>query len=204
MIGKRILQLRKELKLTQEDLGKRVGVSKATISLWEKNETKPKGENLLKLARALACTPDYITDGKASAEPPAQSIPLIEKRHISDYVAGVATPFTDPGPNSAAIAAAFNAGPRTFAFKEDSTGMAPRISPGDTVYIDPGVTPAPAEPVTGVWLAIVQGAPVLGSLDQTPSGIVLTFDSKSAGWESIPLNADQLAGKMIAFTPAWL
>ncbi|HGJ5877091.1 MAG TPA: helix-turn-helix domain-containing protein [Arsenophonus sp.] len=62
-IGQRIRLRRKELELTQKQLGKKVGVSHVAISQWEKEETEPNGDNLLSLADALMCTPEYIIRG---------------------------------------------------------------------------------------------------------------------------------------------
>ncbi|MFS1583701.1 MAG: helix-turn-helix domain-containing protein [Candidatus Arsenophonus phytopathogenicus] len=67
-IGQRIRLRRKELQLTQKQLGKRVGVSHVAISQWEKEETEPNGDNLLSLADALMCTPEYIIRGTATTK----------------------------------------------------------------------------------------------------------------------------------------
>ena len=46
-IGQRIRQKRKELKLTQQDLARKMkDVSHVAISQWESNTTKPNAENL--------------------------------------------------------------------------------------------------------------------------------------------------------------
>lgn len=51
--GAKIFKRRKELKLTQQKLGDAVGVSGATISMWESDTNAPKTENFLNLATAL-------------------------------------------------------------------------------------------------------------------------------------------------------
>lgn len=59
--GERIKQLRKEHKLTQEELGSKIGVQKAAIQKYEKGTvTNIKKESLLKLAQILDTTPEYI------------------------------------------------------------------------------------------------------------------------------------------------
>ncbi|MDE9484008.1 LexA family protein [Xenorhabdus bovienii] len=63
-IGERIRLRRKELKLTQRELGKFVGVSHVAISQWEKEDTEPKGDNLLALASALGCSAEYVLKGE--------------------------------------------------------------------------------------------------------------------------------------------
>ncbi len=65
-MGERIRARRKEMKIRQDALGKMVGVSNAAISQWERSETEPKGDNLLALAKALNCSPDYLHNGDAS------------------------------------------------------------------------------------------------------------------------------------------
>ncbi|MEM8060036.1 LexA family transcriptional regulator [Morganella morganii subsp. sibonii] len=67
-IGDRIKLRRKELKLTQAALAKKVGVSHASISQWESGTTAPDGANLLSVANALGCTAEYLLKGKDSAE----------------------------------------------------------------------------------------------------------------------------------------
>jgi DNA-binding XRE family transcriptional regulator len=53
IIGETIKQARKERKLTQEQLGKLVGVKKAQISKIENNLTDARFETILKVFRAL-------------------------------------------------------------------------------------------------------------------------------------------------------
>lgn len=62
-IGQRILQRRKENKLTQRDLAEAAGVSYASISLWESDKTEPRGKNLHALAEALQCSPTWLLFG---------------------------------------------------------------------------------------------------------------------------------------------
>lgn len=63
-LGSKILTRRKELKITQKELAQKVGVSHVTISQWEKEDTAPKGSNLLKLADALKISAsDLLDDG---------------------------------------------------------------------------------------------------------------------------------------------
>ncbi|WP_254413747.1 LexA family protein [Vibrio furnissii] len=61
-LGTKILTRRKELKITQKGLAEKVGVSHVTISQWEKEDTAPKGANLLKLAEALKVSASDLLD----------------------------------------------------------------------------------------------------------------------------------------------
>jgi len=51
------------MRYTQGDIAKSVGVSVATVSLWEKDENSPKGNNLMKLSVFLDCRPDWLLTG---------------------------------------------------------------------------------------------------------------------------------------------
>lgn len=62
-IGQRMKQRRKLAGMSQTDLGKIVGVSKVAVSQWENGDTQPNGENLLKMAQALDCPPEWILSG---------------------------------------------------------------------------------------------------------------------------------------------
>lgn len=70
--GQRIRQRRKQIGLSQSGLSKAAGVSDSSISLWESDNTAPRGENLHKLATALQCSPTWILFGdedKIPSEP---------------------------------------------------------------------------------------------------------------------------------------
>lgn len=52
-LGKKILELRKKLNMTQTELAQHVGVSKGAISHFEKSTSKPSSETLTKLSQTL-------------------------------------------------------------------------------------------------------------------------------------------------------
>lgn len=58
--GTRLKQLRTEHKLTQEELGKKINVSKASISLYEKNLREPSKDSLVTLANFFNVSTDYL------------------------------------------------------------------------------------------------------------------------------------------------
>ena len=60
-VGERIKQLRKEKRLTQGDLAKRLGVSQAMITQYENHQREPKKfDTIKKIAAALEVTPEDI------------------------------------------------------------------------------------------------------------------------------------------------
>ena len=67
-IAERIKLLRKELGLTQEEVAKQLGVSRATVSQMESGERKITAEELYKLANIFNVTADEILDNEKSIE----------------------------------------------------------------------------------------------------------------------------------------
>lgn len=62
-LGIRLKQLRKDRKLTQQQLADKVGVSKTSIIYWEKDENIPKHDSLVALAGSLGCSIQYLLNG---------------------------------------------------------------------------------------------------------------------------------------------
>lgn len=83
--GQRALARRKELKLTQREAAKLAGVAHVTISQWERDETKPVGDRLFSLAKALSCTPTWLLFGDEEQSPtPADAMlpaPQLTDKH---------------------------------------------------------------------------------------------------------------------------
>ncbi|ECA3873159.1 helix-turn-helix domain-containing protein [Salmonella enterica subsp. enterica serovar Abony] len=63
-IGSRIRERRNELGLTQRDVGAAVGRSTGAVTQWEADMTKPNGQNLMRLAKLLNCSPEWLLSGK--------------------------------------------------------------------------------------------------------------------------------------------
>lgn len=62
-IGGRIKRLRQAHRLSGEELGEKIGVSKATISQWERNVTKPTRKNLDSLSDVFNVDKKLLTSG---------------------------------------------------------------------------------------------------------------------------------------------
>lgn len=59
-LGTRIRSLRKANQITQEELGKYLGVSKVSISGYENDTREPDMQSLAKLAKKFNVTTDYL------------------------------------------------------------------------------------------------------------------------------------------------
>jgi transcriptional regulator with XRE-family HTH domain len=57
--------VRKQLKLSQEDLAKQVGTSAPIIGRYERNEIKPSIDTAKKIADSLGVTVDYLIGGSS-------------------------------------------------------------------------------------------------------------------------------------------
>ena len=60
MKGKRLVKLRKDNNLTQEQLAEKLNVSASTISSWENNKTEPSKEDIAALKRILTTDKEVI------------------------------------------------------------------------------------------------------------------------------------------------
>lgn len=58
--GKRLTEVRKDKKMSQDDVGKLVGVHGAVIGRYERDEVKPSIEMATQLAEALEVSLDYL------------------------------------------------------------------------------------------------------------------------------------------------
>jgi transcriptional regulator with XRE-family HTH domain len=98
-IGKRIRAVRRAHNETQLDLACRLGISRAAISQWESDETKPSSDKLAELIKHYDLQYDWLLFGKG--RPPSLSkfgnmrrrLPTTEKTHerktIVDFIIGV-------------------------------------------------------------------------------------------------------------------
>ena len=73
----RILELRKEFKLSQEDLAKFAGCSQMAISYYEKEQRKIPYEVIDRLCSAFNCSADYLLGKSNIKNPAAQSSEVV-------------------------------------------------------------------------------------------------------------------------------
>ena len=67
-VGEKIQKYRKDLGMSQEELGQKLLVSRQTISLWEKNQTVPTIDNLVLLKDVFKVSVDEILDTEDKTE----------------------------------------------------------------------------------------------------------------------------------------
>ena len=64
LVGDRIREIRKELRITQGQLAQRAGLSKGFLSDVENNKRNIGSQNLLKVANVLGASVDYLLSGE--------------------------------------------------------------------------------------------------------------------------------------------
>lgn len=60
MLGQRICQMRTALGWSQVDMAKKLGIAKQTISNWENDNIQPSIEMLIRVAKVLNVSTDYL------------------------------------------------------------------------------------------------------------------------------------------------
>ncbi len=69
----RLLQYRKKMNLSQEELASRIGVSRQAVSKWERAEASPDTDNLILLADIYGVSLDELLKGEKETESETQS-----------------------------------------------------------------------------------------------------------------------------------
>lgn len=79
-VGQRIAQKRKELGLSQEALGERLGVSRQAIYKWESDAALPEIEKLVNLSREFSVSIDWLLgEGDESKELTPEQLRMVEE-----------------------------------------------------------------------------------------------------------------------------
>lgn len=68
LMGERLLRLRNQSSLTQEELAERLDVSRQSISKWELNKTLPDVDKLIQLSEMYQVSIDYLIKGEEALE----------------------------------------------------------------------------------------------------------------------------------------
>ena len=69
----RLIKLRKELNLTQEELAKKIGYTRTAVSAWEIGRNEPSNADTIKLAEYFNVSTDYLL-GKTDIKNPGKQI----------------------------------------------------------------------------------------------------------------------------------
>lgn len=121
----KLIQRRKELSMTQEDLAERLSVSRQTVSKWENGECMPDADKFIRLSDILEISLDELAGREVEVEPlviPAPEVPQPKKKLSRLLAAGAACLVIGAG--------CFAAG--RYAFPKQAPAPAPTPAPVET------------------------------------------------------------------------
>ncbi|MDR0919036.1 MAG: helix-turn-helix domain-containing protein [Oscillospiraceae bacterium] len=79
-IANRLVNLRKENKLSQEELAEKLGISRQAVSKWERAESSPDTDNLIRLAKLYNVSLDKLLSISEELPPPEVIENTVEKK----------------------------------------------------------------------------------------------------------------------------
>lgn len=68
VLGNRLRQLRKQRKLTQEEVARKIGVARTTYAMYEQNSREPDNKTIQKLADYFQVSIDYLLGRETEGE----------------------------------------------------------------------------------------------------------------------------------------
>ncbi|HBF7091296.1 TPA: helix-turn-helix transcriptional regulator [Clostridioides difficile] len=83
-LGDRIANLRKELDINQKELATKVGITEASLSRYENNLREPKSEIIVRLAKALKTSTDYLLGVNENTKISKEDKLIIENLSVSE------------------------------------------------------------------------------------------------------------------------
>ena len=83
-LGDRIANLRKELDINQKELASKVGITEASLSRYENNLREPKSEIIVRLAKALETSTDYLLGVNDNTKISKEDKLIIENLSVSE------------------------------------------------------------------------------------------------------------------------
>ncbi|MFM1711830.1 LexA family protein [Aeromonas salmonicida] len=199
-INDRISARRRAQKMSQNELAKRIGITRVSISKWESGLNQPKGRYLNDLAAALGVTVDWLLTGsggspESSADQPIPGyhnvelavIPQGTRVPVLSYVqAGhwhemceQATAFDG---NVEYVTAGVDVGPCGFGLWLRGNSMLPLFKEGDLIIVDPDEAPQP-----GDYVVAKNGSNEATFKKYRPRGI---DENGQEVFELVPLNDD--------------
>lgn len=182
-LAERAKQRRIELNLTQTEVADAAGVTQQTIEALENDKTK-KPKNILSIAKALKCDPEWLMYGRGNVTPAlmgARQIPLLSYLQAGSYREHM--PITAYDGKFEFVITDMDWSPFTFALKINGDAMEPEFKDGDVVIIDPEIVPRPGE-----FVVAKNGSQEATFKKYRPTGIDTHTGLEK--FELVPLNQD--------------
>ncbi|WMJ76001.1 MULTISPECIES: helix-turn-helix domain-containing protein [unclassified Sedimentibacter] len=74
--GKKLQKLRKNQRMSQEELASKITVSRQAVSKWELDETMPDVDNIIQLSKIFGISIDYLLDDEINI---VEEIPIVKE-----------------------------------------------------------------------------------------------------------------------------
>lgn len=199
-INDRISARRRAQKMSQDELAKRIGITRVSISKWESGLNQPKGRYLNDLATALGVTVDWLLtgDGEARGQPTPEAMPGYHNVEPAVIPQGTRVPvlsYVQAGHwhemceqatafdgNVEYVTAGVDVGPCGFGLWLRGKSMEPFFKEGDLIIVDPEEAPQP-----GDFVVAKNGSEEATFKKYRPRGI---DESGQEVFELVPLNDD--------------
>lgn len=145
-LGSRLFELRKQHGLTMPEVASWFGISRASVSDWEKDRTRPDSEKLPALAKRYGVTVEYLLTGKETqitqnVEPGPRirgQVPLISWVRAGDFCEAV--DLLQPGEAEDWMSCPVSHSEYTYALRVRGASMEPRFREGEIIIVDPKVS----------------------------------------------------------------
>lgn len=199
-INDRISARRRAQKMSQDELAKRIGITRVSISKWESGLNQPKGRYLNDLAEALGVTVDWLLTGSGdtpelaeeqpipgyhNVEPavmlPGKRIPILSYVQAGNWREMCEQATTFDG-NVEYVTASVDIGPCGFGLWLRGDSMLPQFKEGDLIIVDPDEAPQP-----GDYVVAKNGCNEATFKKYRPRGI---DENGQEVFELVPLNDD--------------
>ncbi|MCQ4053339.1 LexA family transcriptional regulator [Aeromonas sp. SG16] len=199
-INDRISARRRAQKMSQDELAKRIGITRVSISKWESGLNQPKGRYLNDLAEALGVTVDWLLTGSGdtpelaeeqpipgyhNVEPavmlPGKRIPILSYVQAGNWREMCEQATTFDG-NVEFVSASGEIGPFGFGLWLRGDSMLPQFKEGDLIIVDPDEAPQP-----GDYVVAKNGSNEATFKKYRPRGI---DENGQEVFELVPLNDD--------------
>lgn len=186
--------------MSQDELAKRIGITRVSISKWESGLNQPKGRYLNDLAEALGVTVDWLLTGSGdtpelakeqpipgyhNVEPavmlPGKRIPILSYVQAGNWREMCEQATTFDG-NVEYVTASVDIGSCGFGLWLRGDSMLPQFKEGDLIIVDPDEAPQP-----GDYVVAKNGSNEATFKKYRPRGI---DENGQEVFELVPLNDD--------------
>lgn len=178
--GQRVKKLRIEAGLTQEDIAKKLGLSKTAVGAWENGRAKPRLDKMNKLSDLFGVPVSELL-GERQVVGASKLVPLMGYTHMGEAVDEDTCDRMVEVPTSVA-----EAHPSGYCVHADGDCMDNRYPDDSVLMVDPDMEPRNGCAV----LAEVEGyRSVVRTYLRGASTLVLSPDSHSGAYEDIVIHA---------------